>query len=178
MINGTEAHGPLDKQVLVDLIKKDIANLYKAAIQYNTHAAMIKGAHWEGYVKDLSGHAGDDFYQAQLLSEKLEYHFEECPYQEVPPTDSCVGKSSLQMIEDDLNLQTKAEASYKERIYQLMESGYPALANEYQKMLSHEEEHKNTTESFLFSYTTENDQDRVIQLRLARLSRKRRFSFV
>lgn len=136
----------MQMQQFIDLVNEDIERLYAAAIQYNNHAAMIEGAKWMGYASDLLEHAKDDFGQAQELSDKVQY------YGGVPSVNVHQIKLSPDpkvMIQIDLDIQKESVQRYRERLQQAISLSLGAMADIYQGMVTHEEEHHNTTKNFL-----------------------------
>ena len=145
-----ELFGESDKdEHLKDLIEKmneDIQALYTAVIQYNNHAALIEGAEWMGYVEDLKQHIQDDSGQATELADKVAY------YGGVPTLKIGVpktAKESRTMIEQDEAIQRKNVETYAKRVKFCESIGETAMMHFYLKLSEHEEEHHNTTLSFL-----------------------------
>ena len=131
---------------LIEYINEDIQGLYTAVIQYNNHAALIEGAEWMAYVTDLQQHTQDDAGQATLLADKVAY------YGGVPTlkiNDPKTAKTSREMIEQDEQLQRKNASIYRSRVEFCKSIGESAMEHIYLKIAEHEEEHHNTTLSFL-----------------------------
>lgn len=135
-----------DYSEIIDLMNQDISKLYRAVIQYNNHIALIKGAEWMGYVEDLKGHAADDASQALFLCEKVAY------YGGIPTVSidtPLTAEDSRAMVELDEQIQREAVETYNERVNYCKENNLIALVDFYQGLATHEEEHHNTTLSYL-----------------------------
>lgn len=143
------AMGGAQGMTMQDLLAKmneDVAHLYAAAIQYNQHAALLDGRDWVELAEDLLEHAKDDFEQAQELSGHVAF------LGGVPTTQVAeikVSEDSLSMALIDWDTQKESVARYKERLPQLLVLQQYAMAQYYQNLLLHEEEHLNTLEMII-----------------------------
>ena len=161
----------LTREALIDLINLDISHLYSAAIQYNNHAAMIKGAVWMSYAQDIKNHAHDDFYQAQELSERITL-LGGCPTVQVAPVKTA--ESSLEMVEQDMSIQLESIDRLKKRIEQLMDAEEFGFVEIYQEILKHEQGHLLTTEAALGDKLPAEEVE-TIKIRMARQARQKNY---
>lgn len=141
-----ESSDETDYSELIKFMNEDITNLYRAVIQYNNHAALIKGAEWMGYIQELQDHALDDMAQAVVLCDKVVYYGGE-PSTAVSQVSTA--KSTEEMVKLDEQIQKEAVETYRKRAKYCEDCNLPALVKLYQDMAEHEEDHHNITLSYL-----------------------------
>jgi bacterioferritin len=123
---------------LIELLNKDLALEYSAAIQYIQHAAVMTGAQYGDVIKELKLHANEEIGHAIILADQIDF------LGGVPTVD--VGgiktsKDNVEMLEQDLEGEEDAIARYKSRIEQAEELKEFALAQQLRNILAVEQEH-------------------------------------
>ncbi len=124
---------------MLELLNKDLAWEYAAAIQYVQHAAVMTGAQYESIIKELVIHSNEEMAHALSLSEQIDF------YGGVPTVkieQINVAKGTLSMLKDDLAGEEDAVRRYKERISQAEEMKEYGLRRILEDILITEEEHK------------------------------------
>jgi bacterioferritin len=123
---------------LIELLNKDLALEYSAAIQYIQHAAVMTGAQYGDVIKELKLHANEEIGHAIILADQIDF------LGGVPTVD--VGgiktsKDNVEMLEQNLEGEEDAIARYKSRIEQAEELKEFALAQQLRNILAVEQEH-------------------------------------
>jgi bacterioferritin len=123
---------------LIELLNKDLALEYSAAIQCIQHAAVMTGAQYGDVIKELKLHANEEIGHAIILADQIDF------LGGVPTVD--VGgiktsKDNVEMLEQDLEGEEDAIARYKSRIEQAEELKEFALAQQLRNILAVEQEH-------------------------------------
>ncbi len=123
---------------LIDLLNKDLALEYSAAIQYIQHAAVMSGAQYGDVIKELKIHANEEIGHAIILADQIDF------LGGVPTVEVGAIKTSddnVEMLEQDLAGEEGAIARYKLRIEQAEELKEFALAQQLRNILAVEQEH-------------------------------------
>ncbi|MCK5580139.1 MAG: ferritin-like domain-containing protein [Candidatus Omnitrophica bacterium] len=128
----------ITKTELIELLNKDLALEYSAAIQYIQHAAVMSGAQFGNIIKELKIHATEEIQHALTLADQIDF------LEGVPTID--VGKiytshDNIEMLKQDLNGEDNAIKRYKERVEQAEELKEFALAQQLRNILAMEQEH-------------------------------------
>lgn len=126
------------KKKLIELLNRDLALEYSAAIQYIQHAAVMSGAQFGDIIKELKVHANEEIQHAVTLAGQIDF------LGEVPTVD--VGKiytssDNVEMLKQDLRGEEDAIERYKVRIGQAEELKEFALAQQLRNILATEQEH-------------------------------------
>jgi bacterioferritin len=128
----------ITKVQLVDLLNKDLALEWSAAVQYIQHAAMLTGAQYQAVQKELLIHANEEIMHSVQLSDVI------TTLGGVVTTEVAERHSdadSTKMLEQDLAGELDAIARYKERIGQAHALGEYGIAKVLTDILAMEEEH-------------------------------------
>lgn len=128
----------INKETLIELLNKDLALEYSAAIQYIQHAAVMTGAQFGDIIKELKIHANEEVQHALVLADQIDF------LRGVPTVD--VGKINIsaeneKMLEQDLEGEEDAIARYKVRIDQAEVLKEFALSQQLRNILATEQEH-------------------------------------
>lgn len=128
----------INKKKLIELLNKDLALEYSAAIQYIQHAAVMTGAQFGDIIKELKIHANEEIQHALILADQIDF------LGGVPTVD--VGKINIsedneKMLEQDLGGEEDAIARYKIRIDQAEKLKEFALSQQLRNILTTEQEH-------------------------------------
>lgn len=128
----------ITREKIVELLNKDLALEYSAAIQYIQHTAVMSGAQFGDIIKELRIHANEEIQHAMTLADQIDF------LDGVPTIN--VGKiytssDNITMLKQDLNGETDAIARYKTRIEQSEELKEFALAQQLRTILAMEQEH-------------------------------------
>ncbi len=124
---------------MLELLNKDLAWEYAAAIQYVQHAAVMTGAQYESIIKELVIHSNEEMSHALSLSEQIDF-YGGVPTVKVEQIN--VAKDTLSMLKNDLAGEEDAVRRYKERISQAEEMKEYGLRRILEDILITEEEHK------------------------------------
>lgn len=124
---------------MLELLNKDLAWEYAAAIQYVQHAAVMTGAQYESIIKELVIHSNEEMSHALSLSEQIDF-YGGVPTVKVEQIN--VAKDTPSMLKDDLAGEEDAVRRYKERISQAEEMKEYGLRRILEDILITEEEHK------------------------------------
>ncbi|MBU0953286.1 MAG: ferritin-like domain-containing protein [Nanoarchaeota archaeon] len=126
------------KEKLIELLNKDLALEYAAAIQYIQHAAVMTGAQYGDIIKELRVHANEEIQHAILLADQIDF------LSGVPSVDVAkihIAKDNVKMLEQDLAGEEDAIVRYKERVDQAETLKEFALAQHLRAILAQEQEH-------------------------------------
>lgn len=128
----------INKETLIELLNKDLALEYSAAIQYIQHAAVMTGAKFGDIIKELKIHANEEIQHALVLADQISF------LGGIPTID--VGKINISeeneaMLEQDLEGEEDAIARYKVRIDQAETLKEFALSQQLRNILATEQEH-------------------------------------
>lgn len=126
------------KKELIDLLNKDLALEYSAAIQYIQHAAVMKGAEFGDVIKELVIHANEEIGHAIILSKQIDF------LGGVPTVDVAlvkISKDNRAMLKQDLAGEADAISRYKNRIRQAEDLMEFALGQQLRNILAVEQEH-------------------------------------
>lgn len=129
----------MTKKELRDLLNKDLALEYAAAVQYIQHAAKVTGAKFQTIQKELIVHANEEIGHAVSLAEQIAYLGGD------PTVDVAkrhVSDDSAEMLKQDLAGEQDAVKRYKARIAQANELGEYGLKRVLEDILIMEEEHE------------------------------------
>lgn len=125
-------------ETLMDLLNKDLALEYSAAIQYIQHSAVITGAQYGDIVKELKIHVTEEIQHAVTLADQIDY-LGGTPSVDVGSIK--VSEDNVEMLEQDLAGEEDAISRYKLRIGQAEELKELALAQQLRNILAMEQEH-------------------------------------
>lgn len=128
----------ISNEKLIELLNKDLALEYAAAIQYIQHAAVMTGAQFGDIIKELKVHANEEIGHAIILADQIDF------LGGVPTADVGQIKTStdnIEMLEQDLEGEEDAIRRYKIRIEQAEEVKELALAQQLRNILAVEQEH-------------------------------------
>jgi bacterioferritin len=128
----------ITKKKLIELLNKDLAWEYAAAIQYIQHASVITGGNYKSIQAELVIHSGEEMAHALSLSDQIAY-LGGIPTIEVEKR--LVSTDSTEMIKQDLKGELDAITGYKERIAQAEELKEYGLRRALEDILIQEEEH-------------------------------------
>jgi len=128
----------ITKEKLIELLNKDLALEYSAAIQYIQHAAVMTGAAFGDIIKELKIHANEEIQHAMTLADQIDF------LGGVPTVD--VGRIEISeenenMLRQDLEGEEDAIARYKARVDQAETLKEFALAQQLRNILAMEQEH-------------------------------------
>ncbi|MBI5599445.1 MAG: ferritin-like domain-containing protein [Deltaproteobacteria bacterium] len=126
------------KNKLIELLNRDLALEYSAAIQYIQHTAVMSGAQYGDVIKELRIHAGEEIQHAVILADQIDF------LGGVPTVE--VGKivtsaDNVAMLRQDLAGEEDAIRRYKTRIEQAEALKEFALAQQLRNILAVEQEH-------------------------------------
>lgn len=136
----------MDKNSLIDLLNKDLALEYSAAVQYIQHQSLVKGAKYQSIQKELIIHANEEIGHAIQLADQIAY-LGGTPTIEV--AERHTSGTSEEMLKQDLEGETDAVKRYKARIVQARELGEFGLARVLEDILIMEEEHERDLQAAL-----------------------------
>ncbi len=128
----------MTKEELIDLLNKDLAKEYAAAVQYIQHASKVTGAEFQSIQKELVVHANEEIGHAIVLSDQIAFLGGD------PTVDvdkRYVADDTKAMLKQDLDGELDAVKRYKERITQAEEIGEYGLKRALEDILIMEEEH-------------------------------------
>lgn len=128
----------ITKEKLIELLNKDLALEYSAAIQYIQHAAVMTGAQFGDIIKELKIHANEEIQHAVVLADQIDF------LGGVPTVDIGEIKTSadtVEMLEQDLAGEEDAIERYKVRVDQAESLKEFALAQHLRNILAMEQEH-------------------------------------
>jgi bacterioferritin len=63
----------ISNEKLIELLNKDLALEYAAAIQYIQHAAVMTGAQFGDIIKELKVHANEEIGHAIILADQIDF---------------------------------------------------------------------------------------------------------
>lgn len=129
----------MTKQEFIDLLNKDLALEYAAAVQYIQHAAKVTGAQYQTIQKELIIHANEEIGHAVSLADHIANMGGE-PTLEIGPRET--DKDSKVMLEQDLKGETDAVNRYKARIFQAEQLGEYGVKRALEDILIMEMEHE------------------------------------
>jgi len=134
---GREAMMP----AFLEALNGDLSREYSAAIQYVQHAAVMKGAAFDGIREELLNHADEEFAHAKKISDRINY------LGGVPTLDvnsnMRTSEDSMELLRLNMELEDEAIARYTERIEQSNEMGDYGTTNMLMEILEEEQEHRN-----------------------------------
>ena len=126
------------KEKLIELLNRDLALEYSAAIQYIQHAAVMSGAQFGDIIKELKIHATEEIQHAVTLADQIDF------LGGVPTIDVdkiYTSDDNVEMLKQDLNGEEDAIKRYKVRVEQAEELKEFALAQHLRNILAVEQEH-------------------------------------
>ncbi len=126
------------KETLIELLNKDLALEYSAAIQYIQHAAVMSGAAYGDIIKELKIHTTEEIQHAITLADQIDF-LGGIPTIEVGKIH--ISPDNVEMLEQDLSGEEDAIKRYKVRIEQAEELKEFALAQQLRNILATEQEH-------------------------------------
>lgn len=129
----------ITKEELIKELNKDLEWEYAAAIQYVQHSAVITGAKYESFLKELVLHSQEEMQHALMLSEQIDF-LGGIPTVKVEKIGT--SPKSLEMLKQDLAGEELAIKRYKERVEQAEELKEYGLRRILEDILIQEEEHK------------------------------------
>ena len=126
------------KEKLIELLNRDLALEYSAAIQYIQHAAVMSGAQFGDIIKELKIHATEEIQHAVTLADQIDF------LGGVPTIDVdkiYTSDDNVEMLKQDLNGEEDAIKRSKVRVEQAEELKEFALAQHLRNILAVEQEH-------------------------------------
>ena len=126
------------KEKLVELLNRDLALEYSAAIQYIQHAAVMSGAMYGDVIKEIKIHANEEIMHANTLAGQIDF-LGGFPTVDVGKIHT--SKDNVEMLKQDLAGEEDAIERYKLRIDQAEGLKEFALAQQLRTILAVEQEH-------------------------------------
>jgi len=123
---------------LVESLNNDLAKEYSAAIQYIQHAEVMTGAQFGDIIKELKIHANEEIGHAIILADQIDF-LGGVPTVKV--SEIRIDKDNIKMLEQDIEGEEDAIASYKVRTEQAEELKEFALAQQLRNIMAMEQEH-------------------------------------
>ncbi len=128
----------MTKEELIDLLNKDLAKEYAAAVQYIQHASKVTGAEFQSIQKELVIHANEEIGHAVVLADQIAFLGGDPT---VDVDERYVADDTKKMLKQDLDGELDAVKRYKERVSQAEEIGEYGLKRALEDILIMEEEH-------------------------------------
>jgi bacterioferritin len=125
-------------QDLIDLLNKDLALEYSAAIQYYQHSAVMKSAAYIAIANDLRAHADEEIGHAKILNDFINF-LGGVPAVDVGPIKTADDNDAMLTI--NLGSERNTIERYTERIEQATELKIFALVDKLQGIISDEQDH-------------------------------------
>ena len=126
------------KEKLVELLNRDLALEYSAAIQYIQHAAVMSGAMYGDVIKEIKIHANEEIMHANTLAGQIDFLG---GFPTVDVGKIYTSKDNVEMLKQDLAGEEDAIERYKLRIDQAEGLNEFALAQQLRTILAVEQEH-------------------------------------
>ena len=123
---------------LIELLNKDLALEYSAAIQYINHAAVMTGAAYGDIIKEIKIHANEEIQHAMILADQIDY-LHGSPTINVGKIQT--SEDNDEMLRQDLDGEEDAINRYKSRVEQAEQLKEFALAQQLRNILAMEQEH-------------------------------------
>jgi bacterioferritin len=128
----------VDRAQLTRLMNEDLASEYRSIVQYNQHAATLKGLEVQSLVAELKQHLAQELSHAMILAEQIDF-LGGVPTVEVPTIPSVTDtQGALQL---DLDLEVQQLERYRERIQQAQDLGLLDVAEALRPLLEQTQEH-------------------------------------
>jgi len=128
----------ITKEELIDLLNKDLAWEYTAAIQYVQHSGVLTGAQYMAIKKEIILHASEELAHATTLAGQITY------LGGFPTVDTYkpgVSHDNVEMLEQDLAGELDAVDRYTLRVAQAEQLNLYHLAGSLRTILAMEQEH-------------------------------------
>lgn len=128
----------ITKEQLIDLLNKDLALEYTAAVQYTQHQSVLRGAMYQSMQKELIIHAQEELQHATTIAAQIAY-MGGVPTVDVP--QARISNDNITMLQQDLDGENDAIARYIARVGQAEELHMYHLAQQLRNILAVEQEH-------------------------------------
>ena len=130
---------PLTREALVDLLNEDLSREYQAIISYVVYSQVLKGAEYMNIAGELEKHAAQELSHALIISQQIDY------LGGMPTVEAKTVKTSdkaKEMLQFDLDNETKTIRNYRERIRQCEALGEYAMSEQIRQILIDEQDHQ------------------------------------
>lgn len=128
----------MSKEQLVELLNEDLELELRSLVQYVHHVATLKGARHQQTVSELEKHLGQELEHALALARQIDFLGGQ-PSSRVPSIDP--ETEPRRALEQDLRLEERQLARYRERMEQAQEAGLPDVAEVLAPLLTQTQEH-------------------------------------
>ena len=137
-VSASPAEGPVTRERLIELLNEDLAREYQAIIAYVVYSQVIKGAQFMKIAKELEKHAGEELDHALTISKMVDY-LGGTPT--VIPEKVKMSEKPQELLQFDLDNETKTIREYRERVKQCEALGEFAISEHIRDILEDEQEH-------------------------------------
>ena len=141
MKNETASAGSkkVSRDELIDLLNQDLSREYQAIIAYVVYSQVLKGAEYMNIAGELEKHAAEELSHALIISQQIDY-LGGMPT--VEPKKVKTSEKAKEMLQFDLDNETKTIRNYRERIRQCEALGEYAMSEQIRQILIDEQDHQ------------------------------------
>ena len=123
---------------LIKALNEDLAREYQAVIAYVVYSQSLKGAQYMNIAKELEKHAAEELDHALTISKMVDY-LGGTPT--VKPETVKMSEKPQDLLQFDLDNETKTIREYRERVKQCEALGEFAISEHIREILKQEQEH-------------------------------------
>lgn len=128
----------MDRDKLIELLNGDLELEFRSIVQYTQHLATVKGVEYQPLADMIRPHLRQELEHATVLAQQIDF-LGEVPTTEVPAVP---GQTDPQRaLRDDLDLEERQLAGYRERFEQAEEIGLPDVAEALRPLLEQTQDH-------------------------------------
>lgn len=128
----------MDTEQLVDLLNGDLETEYQSIVQYVQHIAVVTGPEYLRVADELRSHLAQELEHALRLAEQVDF-LGGVPSVAVPAVASETDAAAA--LRQDLELEERQLARYRERVEQADELGLADVAEVLRSLLQQTQEH-------------------------------------
>jgi bacterioferritin len=128
----------MDKDKLVDLLNGDLEVEFRSIVQYTQHLATVKGIEFQPVVDMIGPHLRQELEHATVLATQIDF-LGGVPTTHVPDVPGETDPERA--LADDLELEERQLARYRERFEQAEEIGVPDVAEALRPLLEQTQDH-------------------------------------
>ncbi len=129
----------VSRKELIDLLNEDLAREYQAIIAYVVYSQVLKGAEYMNIAVELEKHAAQELSHAIIIAQQIDY-LGGMPT--VEPKAVRTSEKAKEMLQFDLDNETKTIKNYRERVGQCEALGEYATSEQIREILIDEQDHQ------------------------------------
>jgi bacterioferritin len=128
----------MDRDKLVELLNGDLELEFRSIVQYTQHLATVKGVEYQPIAEMIRPHLRQELEHATVLAEQIDF-LGGVPTTRVPPVPG--ETDPRRALKDDLDLEERQLAGYRERFEQAEDIGLPDVAEALRPLLEQTQDH-------------------------------------